>query len=74
MISVGKAAAGEQEVVQEIPETLVESEGEGESLEHTYHLRPETSVTITLPIDLTTQKAERLAAFIKTLPMNQEQG
>jgi hypothetical protein len=72
IVSVGKAAAGEQEVVHNIPETGAESAEEVDSLDHSFHLRPGTSVSIELPIDLTTQEAERLAAFIKTLPMNQD--
>lgn len=72
IVSVGKAAAGEQQFVAEIPETPPESEEHSESLSHTYHLRPETSITIELPVDLTAQEAERLASFIKTLPMDQE--
>ena len=71
VVSVGKAAAGEQPSVAEVPETSVDSE-EMESLSHSYHLRPETTVTIELPVDLSAHEAERLAAFIKTLPMEEE--
>jgi hypothetical protein len=36
--------------------------------EHNFVLRPDLRVTFDLPVDLTAQEAERLAAFIRTLP------
>jgi hypothetical protein len=66
--SVGRAAVGEQQVVAEIPPTE-SGATESESLSHSYHLRTETTVTFELPADLTPHEAERLAGFIRTLPM-----
>jgi len=69
IVSVGKAAAGESQVVEVIPETPIQTR---ETLNHTYHLRPDRQIVLELPIDLTSREAERLAAFIRTLPMNAE--
>lgn len=40
----------------------------GDTLPHSYHLRPDFKVTISLPIDLTQKEAERLSLFIQSLP------
>ncbi len=72
IVSVGRAAVGEQQVVAEIPETpAAEETGGGEFLSHSYHLRPGVLLTLELPADMTAHEAERLAGFIKTLPMEQ---
>lgn len=39
------------------------------SLTHTFNLRSDLSIEFTLPTDLTNKEAERIAAFIKTLPI-----
>jgi hypothetical protein len=73
--SVGKAAAGEHEAIMPAPDADVDadtSEANPDLLQHTYHLRRGTSVTFELPADLTKQEAERLASFIKTLPLSLE--
>jgi hypothetical protein len=72
IVSVGKAAAGEPEVISSAPEPAAAAVEVSETLTHAYHLRPDTQVTIELPTDLSLQEAERLAAFIKTLPMEQD--
>jgi hypothetical protein len=41
-------------------------------LSHTYNLRVDLPVTIDLPTDLTRNEAERLASFIRTLPIEEE--
>lgn len=69
IVSVGKAAAGESQTVDVIPETPIQTR---ETVNHLYHLRPDRQITLELPIDLTSREAERLAAFIRTLPMNTE--
>jgi transcriptional regulator with XRE-family HTH domain len=38
------------------------------SIRHTFHLRPDVSVSFDLPEDLTSAEADRLAGFIKSLP------
>jgi hypothetical protein len=68
MVAVGQAAAGETEQIEEITE---EDEGEGEaeaSLKHSYRLRPQVTLTLELPKNLTGAEAERLAQYIRTLP------
>lgn len=69
IVSVGRAAVGEEQVVAELPPTV--SPPGGESLTHIFHLRLDVEVTIDLPADLTPHEAERLAAFIRTLPMGE---
>lgn len=39
-------------------------------LNHTFHLRSDLSVSLSLPKDLTEHEADRVAAFIKTLPFD----
>jgi hypothetical protein len=68
MVSVGQAAAGETEQVEEMTEEeLREEEGEP-LLRHTYRLRPDVVVDFDLPRSLTPAEAERLAQYIRTLP------
>ncbi len=55
------------------PEASDEDEIEQDSLEHRFHLRPELQVVIELPVDFSPQEAERLAAFIRTLPITREE-
>ena len=40
-------------------------------ISHTYVLRENLLVSLALPIDFSSAEAERLSAFIKTLPLNQ---
>jgi hypothetical protein len=68
MINAGRAAAGEPPQVEEAEAGEV-SEA---MLTHSFHLRPETKVEFSLPIDLTKDEAERLAGFLKTLPIEPE--
>ena len=69
---VGRAAVGEQQTVSEIPETAVEAmEESAELLTHAYHLCSDMAVSFDLPADLTTFEADRLAAFVKSLPMDE---
>jgi len=73
MVSVGKTAAGEAEEIEQLPEEQVEEETGRELLAHTFHLRTDLQVTFELPPDLTPNEADRLASFIKTLPIETEQ-
>lgn len=69
MVSVGKAATGETtEVAADEIEEGDEESAEGGSIKHTFRLRPGQSVEFTLPANLTTAEAARLADFIKALP------
>ena len=69
IVSVGRAAVGEQQVVATIPETDENSDEAEEVLSHSYHLRPDYAVALELPTDLTNQEARRLAGYIRTLSM-----
>ena len=37
---------------------------------HPFRLRPEKTISLTLPTDLTPQEAQRLSDFVKTLPLS----
>jgi hypothetical protein len=80
--SLGLAAKGDADELEELdPDiaaetaeqgaTSIEEVGEapmGDGVEHKYKLRLDTTVTFKLPGDLTKREAERLAAFIQSLP------
>lgn len=52
------------------PSPPPEPKPESPSLTHSFHLREELQVEITLPRDLTKAEAERLSLFIQTLPFS----
>ena len=68
-LSASRFAVGETEEVEEITQEPEEGAEGVESLNHTFNLRPDLPVEFELPIDLTEKEAERLAGFLKTLPM-----
>ncbi|MBW3599256.1 MAG: winged helix-turn-helix domain-containing protein [Planctomycetes bacterium] len=68
MISVGRAATGEQEDVEELEEETTEAVGEHEWIAHSFHLRPDLTVEFELPVDLTAPEAARIARFVEALP------
>lgn len=70
-ISVAQVAVGQAREIQWLPDKhLPEGIGEDkpEMLEHTYRLRPDMILTFELPSNFTPREAERVSAFIKTLP------
>ncbi len=69
IISVGRAAIGEQENIQQI-EIAEEDQVEDELdwLTHTFHLRPNVEIELELPMDLSPNEASRLTQFIAALP------
>ncbi len=71
MVSVGQAAAGETEQVEEVTEEDLGEEEAETLLKHVYRLRSEIVVTLELPKNLTTTEADRLAQYILTLPFEQ---
>jgi hypothetical protein len=75
MISVAKAAKGEQLSVELLDITnekpLEEEDVQIGMLRHPYRLRPDMTVTLDLPDNLTAKEALRLAEFIKTLPFEE---
>ncbi len=75
--SVGKAAAGGTQSIEEIQPIDDEEDNNGEAtptpsnaIEHKYQLRSDWQVGIKLPSDLTAREAARLSEFIKTLPFD----
>lgn len=50
--------------LEEFPE-----EEDSESMQHSFVLRRDLTVSLNLPLDLNTQEAERLSKFILTLPI-----
>ncbi len=76
-LEVAKAATGQEAALDvNIPPgpELADDDGEVDSLEHRFHLRQDLEIAIELPADLSRHEAERLAAFIRTLPIIQEGG
>lgn len=77
MIGVGKAARGEETMVEPLkqeearPEDTEEKEGATRSIRHTFNLRPDYTVTVDLPSDFSQKEALRLAEFVKTLPFDE---
>jgi hypothetical protein len=80
MIEVGKAAAGQAEQINPVDpgaptepeEERLEASGDGpfDHFVHSFQLRPDLSVSLELPADLTASEAARLAEFVKTLPFD----
>lgn len=76
--SVGQVARGDHDqLVRLSNEGNSEDEDEGETDEnavgagdivHSFHLRPEQTIHLQLPSDLSRQEASRLSDFIKSLP------
>ncbi len=67
MISVGRTAAGEQEDAEHLEEAM-EEEHDSYWLTHSFHLRPDVTLEIDLPADLTAQEAQRIARYVESLP------
>lgn len=73
-IEVGQVATGESEKIDLsgtgfARDPIDGDADEDEFREHQFHLRPDFVASIELPVDLTPLEAERLAAFVKTLPL-----
>ena len=65
------AAQGEETDVAPVEE-LADTEDDGgdtDLIDHAFNLREDFPVELSLPIDLTTNEAERLALFMKSLPL-----
>ena len=71
LISASRAAIGEQEEIEELPQTDSLKDDEAGNITHSFHLRPDYELKLELPIDLTPKEAERLASFVKSLPMEE---
>ena len=65
---VSGAAEGTQSKAELVaPDSPEDDALEEEMIEHTYILRPDLSISIDLPVDLSRNEAERLAQFIGSL-------
>jgi len=72
MVSVGKAAAGEPQDIEQIPAEEMEEPASADMLAHPFNLRMDLQVTLELPADLSRAEADRLANFVRTLPIESE--
>jgi len=70
MNTVGLAAAGQVAKVVQITEGDEEDAENVSDASHPFRLRPDRTITLTLPDDLTVQEAQRLSDFIRTLPLS----
>ncbi len=76
--SVGQVARGDHDqLVPLSDEDNAEDEGETDenavgagNIVHSFHLRPEQTIHLQLPSDLSRQEASRLSDFIKSLPFD----
>jgi hypothetical protein len=83
MTSVGRYASGQADVIEKVNSAdVVEDEAESlaadsdatnepTQITHEFRLRPDHTVSLKLPADLTSTETERLAGFIKTLPFGE---
>ena len=60
---IERLKAGETEISGE----AVEGDDTAQLREHSYHLRSDLEIAVSLPLDLTEREAERLALFIRSL-------
>ena len=70
--SIAGAARGLSESLEAVNHNnfpVVEGTEETEDAEHSFRLRSNRKIMFNLPRDLKTKEADRLAAFIKTLPL-----
>ena len=76
LTDVGKAYAGEIDEIEAVDEEDLEEEiysfSDDDTIEHEYTLRPDVRIALSLPADLTSREARRLADFINTLPFDDE--
>lgn len=70
LVSVGRAAAGETDQVEEIPDDEKTEEDGATTVRHSFRLRAGLHIHFDLPADLNVAEASRLADFIKTLPLS----
>ncbi len=81
LISIGQVANGQSGNVEAIDPTNLELEEEVDAsgltegilideghIQHPFQLRPDLTVTLSLPADLTMKEAQRLSAFLQTIP------
>ena len=69
-LSVSRYVVGETPEVGAI-QSLKENFIERDLIKHAFNLRTDLQICFELPVDLTEKEAERLAGFLKTLPMDE---
>lgn len=78
-VSVGEAAAGGTQSVEEISSSTDDDYGDEEAatkpvpagaIQHTFQLRPNWQIEVRLPADLSAREAGRISDFVKTLPFD----
>ena len=72
MIGLGRAAAGEQEQVEPFHVETPADDSRNDWITHSFYLRPDVTLEIELPPDLTTREAIRIARFVRALPFDGE--
>jgi hypothetical protein len=72
LIELAKAARGDSESLPSPPVSAVQplATVKSDVIAHRYVLRPDFTLTIHLPSDLTSAEANRFGEFVKTLPFN----
>ena len=68
-MGAAKAGVGEEQEVQSIAPDETSEKESADKISHVFNLRPDLQATFELPLDLTEKEAERLATFLKSLPM-----
>jgi len=72
LVSIGKAAAGEIQEIEEIPAGTPTEEETLQMIPHVYQLRQDLKVTLELPADMTQREAIRLSEFVRSLPFKEQ--
>jgi len=72
-LSACQAAQGEASDVEPLDEADDETElpADDDALTHTFHLRSDYQIELSLPVDLSPNEAKRLAMFIRALPLDE---
>lgn len=73
-LDVSAAAKGQQTLEREASsdDAADQPDEDAELIEHSFVLRPELTISVELPADLTKSEASRLAAFLQALPFEDE--
>jgi hypothetical protein len=69
-LDVAAAARGEKSIER----SVVDDNADLEMIEHSFVLRPDLTISLELPDDLTETEASRLATFMAALPFKGDQG
>lgn len=69
--SLARIAIGEANEPEEVADDATEDDEGEDMLEHAFNLRPNLTVTLSLPENFSGREAERLASWIKSLPFDE---